>query len=73
MIGFISVRYTLTPNSTYIQQYSAIADLHIFQFTVAHALGFPVSTSRFRATDLNTQTIRVLPNHTLQMLLHYST
>jgi hypothetical protein len=37
--------------------YSAIADLHTFQFTVAHALGFSVSTSRLLATDLNTGTI----------------
>jgi hypothetical protein len=34
---------------------SAIADLHTVQFTVAHVLGFPVSTSRFLATDLNTE------------------
>jgi hypothetical protein len=39
------------------KQYSAIADLHNLQFTVAHALGCSVSTSRIRATDLNTETI----------------
>jgi hypothetical protein len=33
-----------------------MADLHIFQFNVAHTLGFSVSTSRFLATDLNTET-----------------
>jgi hypothetical protein len=38
-------------------KYSAIADFHTFQFTVAHALGFPVFTSRLLATDLNTETI----------------
>jgi hypothetical protein len=38
-------------------QYSAIADLHTSQFTVAHALGFSVSTSRILATNLNTGTI----------------
>jgi hypothetical protein len=38
-------------------QCSAIADLHIFQFTAAHALGLSVSTSRILATDLNTETI----------------
>jgi hypothetical protein len=38
------------------RQYSAIADLHNFQFTVADALGFSVSTSRLLATDLNTET-----------------
>jgi hypothetical protein len=37
-------------------QYSAIADLHNLQFTVAHELGFSVSTSRLLATDLNTET-----------------
>jgi hypothetical protein len=37
-------------------QYSAIPDVHTFQFTVAHALGFSVSTSRLLATDLNTET-----------------
>jgi hypothetical protein len=39
--------------------YSAIADLHTFQITVAHALGFPVSTNRLLATDLSTQTTTV--------------
>jgi hypothetical protein len=37
-------------------QYSAIADLHTFQFTIAHALGFSVSASRFLAVDLSTET-----------------
>jgi hypothetical protein len=35
--------------------YSAIADLHTFQFTVAHALVFSAFTSRLLATDLNTE------------------
>jgi hypothetical protein len=48
MIGF-------TVSLTY-NEYSAIADLHNFQFTVTHALGFSVSTSRLLATDLNTKT-----------------
>jgi hypothetical protein len=34
-------------------QYSAIAILHTLQFTVAHALGFSVFTSRILATDLS--------------------
>jgi hypothetical protein len=34
-------------------KHSAIADLHTFQFTVAHALEFSVFTSRFLAMDLN--------------------
>jgi hypothetical protein len=35
--------------------YSAIADSCTFQFTVAHALGLSVFTSRLLATDLNTE------------------
>jgi hypothetical protein len=37
--------------------HSDIADSHHLQFTVTHALGFSVSTSRLLATDLNTETI----------------
>jgi hypothetical protein len=33
------------------KQYSAIADLHTLQFTVTHAIGFSVFTSRILATD----------------------
>jgi hypothetical protein len=55
------------------KQYSVIVHLYILQTTVAHALRFTDSTSLLPATDLNTQTIRVLLNHTVQMLLHYST
>jgi hypothetical protein len=33
-------------------QYSATADLHNLQFTVAHALGFSVLTSRLLVTEL---------------------
>jgi hypothetical protein len=43
MIGFIGTSVTSSRNHTY---YSAIADLHNLQFTVGHALGFYVSTSR---------------------------
>jgi hypothetical protein len=49
-------------------KYSAIADLHTFHFTVAHALGFSVFTSRFLATDLNTETITISLDYTLQVL-----
>jgi uncharacterized membrane protein len=59
MIGFISTLVTHTLNYIYIhvycRQYSAIADLHTFQFTIVHALGFSVSTSRLLATDLSTE------------------
>jgi hypothetical protein len=40
--------------------YSTIPRLRQLQFTVAHALGFSVSTSRFPATDLDIQIITVL-------------
>jgi hypothetical protein len=56
MIGFISrwVTHSHLITCTH-RQYNAIAYLHIFQFTVAQALGFPVSTSHLLATDLNTE------------------
>jgi hypothetical protein len=53
MIEFTGTSFTISLNHTY---YSAIADLHTFQFTAAHALRFSASTSRFPATDLNTET-----------------
>jgi hypothetical protein len=49
MIGFIDTLYTVLGNTG---NYSAIADLHTLQFTVAHALGFSVVTSRILTTDL---------------------
>jgi hypothetical protein len=52
MIGFINTWVTTALN---YNQYNSIADLHNLQFTVAHALGFSVSTSRLIATDLNTE------------------
>jgi hypothetical protein len=39
----------------------AISDLHNLLFTVAHTLGFSVSTSRILATDLNTG--KITSNH----------
>jgi hypothetical protein len=36
--------------------YYTLADLHTFQSTVAHALGFSFSSNRLLATDLNTET-----------------
>jgi hypothetical protein len=47
-----NISVTSSLNHTY---YSAIADLHTFQSTVAHSLGFPVFTSRLLATDLKTE------------------
>jgi hypothetical protein len=51
-IGSSSVIISLNYN-----QYSAISDLHTFQFTVVHALVFSISTSHLLATDLNTEII----------------
>jgi hypothetical protein len=53
MIGFISNSATTFLNYS---QYSDNADLNTIQFTVAHALGFSIFTSRFLATDHNTET-----------------
>jgi hypothetical protein len=49
MIGFIDTLFTQLENAG---NYSAIAIQHTFQFTVTHALGFSVFTSRILATDL---------------------
>jgi hypothetical protein len=54
MTGFIGTSITISFN---YNQYSTIADLHNFQFTIAHAPGFSVSTRRLLALDLNTETI----------------
>jgi hypothetical protein len=53
MIGLLAFRlqYLLITFS-----YIAIAILHTLQFTIAHALGFSVFTSRLLATDLKTKT-----------------
>jgi hypothetical protein len=50
MIGFIAP-YAFTTRD--YRQYSAISMLHTFQFTVTHALGFSVFTSRILATGLS--------------------
>jgi hypothetical protein len=49
MIGFISTLVIIYLN---YNQYSAISDLCTFQFTIAHALGFSVSTSCLLAAEL---------------------
>jgi hypothetical protein len=56
MIRFTStsVTHSLLITRKY-RKYSAIADLPTFQFTVSHALGFSIFTSRLLATDLNTE------------------
>jgi hypothetical protein len=60
MIGFIAP-YTFTQFGT-TGNYSAIAILHIYLFTVAHALGFSVFTSRFLATDLSQSHCKFKPH-----------
>jgi hypothetical protein len=68
MMGFISTLVTTSPNHIYYRQYSAIADLHTYQFTAAHALGFSVFTSYLLATDINTETRTISLSHTPQIL-----
>jgi hypothetical protein len=58
-IGFIDA--SLYNLSLKYKKYSTIANLYNFQFTVAHTLGFSVSTSRILVTDLNTWTL--ISNH----------
>jgi hypothetical protein len=55
-----SLLITINTTRTY-KPYSATADLHTFQFTLAHLLEFSVSTSHFLAMDLNTETVTL--NH----------
>jgi hypothetical protein len=50
MIGFIAPN-TVTQLGT-TGNYSAVAIIQTLQFTVTHALGFSVFTSRVLATDL---------------------
>jgi hypothetical protein len=68
MIEFISTLVIASLSYSQYRQYGAIADLHTFQVTAAHALGFPVFTSHLLATDLNTETITVSLDYTLQVL-----
>jgi hypothetical protein len=58
MFGLIGtfVTHALLITLKYLQ-YSAIADLLIFQFTAAHALGFSVFTNSLLATNFNTETV----------------
>jgi hypothetical protein len=51
MIGIYCTLYLHTVRD--YTQYSALAILHTSQFTVAHALGFSVFTSRILATDIS--------------------
>jgi hypothetical protein len=51
MIGFMYTLYTVLGTTGNL---STVADLHTFQFTVTHLLGFSVFTSRILATDFIT-------------------
>jgi hypothetical protein len=66
-IGWLDLLTPYTHITLGYRQNNAIADLHIFQFTVTHALGFSVFTSRIRATDYSSLT--VTSNHTRILLL----
>jgi hypothetical protein len=55
MIGFTDP--SLYNLFLYYNQYSTIANLHTFQFTTVHTLGFSAPTNRILAMDLNTETI----------------
>jgi hypothetical protein len=70
MIGFLSTSVTSSLNHTY---YSAIADLHNVQFTVAHALGILVATSSFLATNLKTETSLLAISCSITLEPRYST
>jgi hypothetical protein len=51
-----SLSITVSTTRAY-KPYSAIADSQTSQLTVAHKLGFSLSTSHLLATDLSTETI----------------
>jgi hypothetical protein len=57
LIGFIntSVTHALLLTINYKQYTAIVVDLHFIQLSVAHALGFPVSTSRLPETAFNAQ------------------
>jgi hypothetical protein len=64
MTGFISILVTISLIYIYYRKYSDIAHLYTFQFTAAHALGFPVFTSRLLITVFNTETITISLDYT---------
>jgi hypothetical protein len=60
MIGFIDTLFTQLGTTG---NYSAIADPHTLHFTVTHALGFSVFTSRILVTDYNTVSLSLQITH----------
>jgi hypothetical protein len=67
--GFVDHLYTQL-GTTYNN--SAIADLHALQFTVTHALGFSVFTSRILATDLSVCHLKSHMKSPLQRLIPFA-
>jgi hypothetical protein len=52
-VSNVWIYWHLIHTTRHYNTYSAIADLHTLQFTVAHALGFSAFTSRILAKDLS--------------------
>jgi hypothetical protein len=70
VIGFIDHSQAITTiNYNIVHDLQNLQSLH-YNLLILFPLVFAI---HFLATVLSTQTIRVLLNHTLQMLLHYST
>jgi hypothetical protein len=66
MIGFTAPYTFITQD---YRQYSAIADLHTLQFTVTHALGLSVFTSRILALQIEQEVFISEPNSFLAIIL----
>jgi hypothetical protein len=63
-IGWLDLLTPYTLHTTrYYRQYGPLADLHTLQFTVTHALGFSVFTSRILATDFITVSLSLQITH----------
>jgi hypothetical protein len=70
MIGSISTSVTIDLN---YKQYSDIADLHTFQFTVAHALGFPSSLVVFwQRISIQKLTLQITMKSSRHFLFNYT-
>jgi hypothetical protein len=68
MIGFIHTFYTQLGTTG---NYSAIIHLRNLQFTVTHALGFSVFTSRILATDLSVSVLLQIASGPWPTLKYY--
>jgi hypothetical protein len=65
LIGFIDTSFTQLGTTS---NYSVTADPHILQFTVTHALGFSVFTSRILVTDFITVSLSLHIRHEVFLL-----